>query len=71
MSNIIFWKNPTFEFYINGIDDFAIWNFLKQNVESERQCADIKRLLRILNFSKNPKTFQRIVMFKVNGSFIQ
>ena len=41
-----------FVFYINDINDFAIWNFLKQNVEGERQCADIKRWRRIMNFSK-------------------
>ena len=25
-----------FVFYIDDVDDFGIWNFLKQNVESER-----------------------------------
>ena len=61
-----------FVFYRDDVDDFGIWNFLKQNVESERQCAIRKRWPQILNFSKKIlKIFQRIVMLKLKDSFIQ
>ena len=41
-----------FVFYIDDIDDFAVRNFLKQNVEGDRQCAVRRRWPQILNFSK-------------------